>query len=455
MNLPTCGRILVVVSICGVIAACDRDVPNGPGGARGAIGTQTTAAADASPVEPAAAAGASARCPASTPPARVRTQVVVPSRPVVVPDRFMGMHLGLNQPQWISSSRAAIPAPAYPYDYARTLKADVDGQEERGFWSNIETSPGVYDWSYMDKWMNANAGHPVVWLIYATPVFYQKYPGEPSRWPSWPGIASPPTDAGHVALKNYARAAKARYGSQIAAFEVWNEPTLPWTGGATSHGDRWTPSWGQANAPQDPAPFFSGSASDLANIAYTLNTAGLGVPILGAGFVDQWKAGQHTVTRFLNAPVTLPGGGGTGKDHVQALSIHFYDYGFDPAMLIAVVDGYRTKLGAAGLPRLPIWGTETGAEFKGVFSANDARAPVNVQRWVLLAAAKGMNSLILYGHVSGTDALRLLGDPIGNAGMIAALTRAYGIRGSVICSAAVLVDDRVWVTTLEGENYAI
>lgn len=394
-------------------------------------------------------------CPAATPPAAVSRQLVTPSKPVAVPAAFMGIHRGLHQPQWLSNGYAAIPAPTYSYGYVRTLKVDVDGLEERGFWSNIEVSPGVYDWSYMDKWMSANVGHPVVWMVYGTPVFYQKYPGEPSRWPSWSGIASPPTDAGHEALKRFVQAAKARYGAQIAAFEVWNEPTLPWTGGATSYSDRWTPAWGQANAPWNPAPFFSGSASDLANIAYTLNNAGLGVPILGAAFVDQAETGQHTVTRFLNAPVTLPGGSGTGKNHVQALSVHFYDYGFDPSKLVSVVDGYRSKLSGAGVANLPIWGTETGAEGSGVFGANDSRAPVNIQRWVYLAAAKELKSMILYGHVSGTDAQRYLGDPINNTSVAAALDKASKIAGGVICNAAILSDGRVWITTQAGQNLAI
>jgi len=402
-----------------------------------------------------ATAAAAASCKAETAPAAVRTSLVSPASPVAVPSRFLGIHRGLNNPHWVSPAYAAIPAPTYRFDYVRTLKADVDGEAERGFWSNIETSPGVYNWSWMDKWMSANAGKGVIWMVYGTPTMYQKHPGEPSRWPSWPGIASPPTDAGHAALRNYVRAAKARYGSQIVAFEVWNEPTLPWGQSATSYNERWTPAWGNANAPSNPAPFFSGTASDLANIAYTLNAAALGVPVLGAGFVDQWDTYDHSVTRFLNAPVTLAGGSGTGKSHIQALSVHFYDYTFDPSKLVSVVDGYRAKLSAAGLPNLPIWGTETGGEQNGRFTANDPRAPVNIQRWVLLAAAKRMQSMVLYGHVSGTDALQYLGDPIRNTSVIAALDKVYAIGGSTICNAAVLTDGRVWVTTAAGGVFLI
>ena len=377
-------------------------------------------------------------------------ELVTPSAPVNVPAHFLGMHVGVQVPAWKPDGNAEIPAPTYGYGYARNLKVEVDGEEERGFWSNIETSPGVYDWSYMDKWMSANTGHPVVWLIYGTPTFYQLYEGEPSRYPSWLGIASPPTEAGHAALEVYAQSVIGRYGSQIVAFEVWDAPTLPWTGDPTSFDDRWTPEWGTANSPLEPAPFFSGSASELANIAYTLSHAGLNVPILGAGFADQSSGNQHTVTRFLDAPVTLPGGSGTGKDHIQGLSFHFADHSHTPVDLLAVVDGYRSKLGQAGVLNLPLWETACGAAGDGVFSSNDPRAPVAVLQWTLLGASKGLQSLIPLGHVSEPEATERLGDPVHNSAVIASLAEAFDINGRTICNAAVLVDGRVWVTTDDG-----
>ncbi len=399
--------------------------------------------------EPVAIAGS---CSAKTAPGAIKTTMVTPSAPVSVPKEFMGMHRSIHLPNWRPNGGAAIAAPTFPYGVVRNLRMEVDGQDERGFWRNIEVAPGVYDWSSVDQWAQANAGHPIIWMIYGTPSFYQKYPGEPSRWPSWTGIASPPTNEGHDALKRFAQAVKARYGTQIAAFEVWNEPTLPWTGGATSYDDRWSPEWGRANGQYYP-PFFSGSASDLANIAYTLNSANLGVPVIGAAFVDLWSDGSTTVERFLNAPVTLPGGWGTGKSHIQGLSTHFYDYNFTPDGLINHVDGYRKKLREAGIPDMPIWGTETGAEDGGVFSQFDWRAPIHVQRWVLIGASKGLQSLALYGHFGESDAIKYLGGTIDNPSVIASLTKAYQIGGQTICNAAVLTDGRVWVNTAQGQDF--
>ncbi len=390
-------------------------------------------------------------CTAKTAPGAIKTHLVRPGAPVTVPANFMGIHRGLHVPSYMPNAYSTIPAPTYDYGYVRNIKIEVGGAEERGFWLNIEKSPGVYDWSGVDQWVRANAGHPIIWTIYGTPTFYQKYPGEPSRWPSWPGIASPPSDAGHAALKRFAQAVKARYGAQIAAFEVWNEPTLPWTGGLTSYNDRWSAQWTKANG-QLP-PFFSGSASDLANIAYTLSSARLGVPVLGAGFVDLWRSGSNTVQRFLNAPVTLPGGSGTGKSHIQAMSMHFYDYGFNPEALISHVDGYRAQLDQAGLSNLPIWDTESGAEQGGQFYRFDPRAPINVQRWVLIGAAKRLQSLVLFGHFSGNEPTTQIGGPMDNPSTIASLREAFQIGGKTICNAAVLSDGRVWVNTKEGKDF--
>lgn len=415
--------------------------------------THTVTASQSGNVVDTSASVPGASCRAASAPGAIASTLVTPDHPVAVSKNFMGMHVSLNTPSYHANGYAPIPAPTYPYGYTRTLKVEVDGEEERGFWLNIEKSPGVYDWRYMDKWMAANAGHPVIWLIFGMPSFYAKYPGEPTRWPSYPGSASPPSNEGHEALKRYAQAAKARYGSQIAAFEVWNEPTLPWTGSATDYDERWSPSWGQANAPYNPTPFFSGSASDLANIAFTLNQANLGVPVLGAAFVDAWGTYSHAVTRFLNAPVTLPGGWGTGKNHIQALSVHYYDYSFSPADIVQAIDGYREKLRQAGVPNLPIWDTETGAEEGGRFSAYDYRAPISVQRWTLLGAAKGLESLVLYGHVSEDAITANLGNPIDNAEVAQSLREAAAIMGRTICNAAVLTDQRVWVTTADGKVF--
>ena len=92
-------------------------------------------------------------------------------------------------------------------------------------WPDIETSPGVYDWSALDALVSAAQEHGVeVTLVLAmTPSFYG------------PASTLPPTDL--TAYADYVRAVMTRYrdfnGQRgIAAYEVWNEGNVPtfWTG---------------------------------------------------------------------------------------------------------------------------------------------------------------------------------------------------------------------------------
>lgn len=377
--------------------------------------------------------------PAPPPPAAPARVFFTGSR--TVPIRFSGIHRGLHRPAWRSNGGAAIPVPTYAYDYARSLKAEVDGQEEVCFWSNIETSAGTYDWTRVDKWINAVAPRRVVWTVYGTPTFYQKYPGEAAPWPSWPGIQSPPTVAGHAALANFVRAVVARYGSQLAGLEVWNEPTFPWTSSATTYTDRFTPAWSTANA-GGAKPFFSGTATDLADVAFTIKSAAGSVPVLGFGLVDSHAASNTNFQKAANAPVSLAGATGTSKDHIDAWSVHFYDYSFTPNALIDVLIAYGVKIAATGRV-LPLWVTEVGAENSGVFTAGDSRAVTLIRKTSMISAAMGMQSIIFYGHFHSEDAAPNLGDPANSPNVSAALGQVQKLAGRTITKATETSDGEI------------
>ena len=397
---------------------------------------------------------ASMSCPTLAPPGIVQTDLTGSAAPFQVPQNYLGMHVSPADPD----TGAPISAPQYAYGYLRNLKVGSGSKGvERGFWQNIEIAEtpegqsGVYEWTHIDKWLEANPDHPVIWVIYGTPTFYQKYADQNDDY--WGGnlprgMHNPPADEKHYALKRYAQAVKTRYGARIAAFEVWDAPTLSY-GDAGNYSKRCDPSITDTNECPEQRRF-SGNASDLANIAYTLNQAGLDTPILGAGFVDQWEAEQYSVTRFLNAPVTLPGGSGTGKDHVQALSIQFFDYAFTPADLIVHIDGYRAKLDSAGIGNLPLWLTASGAAGTGSFLAGDSRAPTHIKRWAMIGAAKRLQSYVLYAHAEPGSAIPSLGDPVNDAAVQAAIADSYNLGGKTICDARLLSDGRVWLVTREG-----
>ena len=376
---------------------------------------------------------------------------IVQNASVAVPADFLGIHRSVNVPAWRPNGGAAVPAPTYPHQYVRTLKAEANGQEEVCFWRNIERTAGVYTWTDVDAWMTATAPRKIIWTVYGTPPFYGQFPTEPSRWPSWPGAASPLTAAGITALRNFVTALLARHGSRIAALEVWNEPTLPWTSPATTYTDRWSPAWGQANG-QTLAPFFAGTATDLANIAWAVQSVAGATPVLGCGFVDQWQPDAVTVAKFANAPVTAAGGSGTGKTHIDAWSIHFYDYDYQPNQLRAVIDGYAARFAAVGSGALPVWLTEVGAEQGGRYtSVGDDRAVTMIRRTALIAAAKGLRSAVYYGHINPQEALPFLGDPANAPNVSAALGFMAALAGRTIKDAAVLTDGDIFVEFSNGQ----
>ena len=92
-------------------------------------------------------------------------------------------------------------------------------------WSDIETSPGVYDWSRLDSYVHAAQQHDtqVTLVLAMTPSFYG------------PAPTLPPTVLSDYA--DYVRAVMTRYRNfhgprGIAAYQVWNEGNVPtfWTG---------------------------------------------------------------------------------------------------------------------------------------------------------------------------------------------------------------------------------
>lgn len=86
------------------------------------------------------------------------------------------------------------------------------------FWADVETSPGVYDFSWYDALVAELAARgilPHFILCYGNPVFTH------TAW-----FDPPLTSSAMEAFGKFAQAAAARYGRKGAHFEVWNEPDI-------------------------------------------------------------------------------------------------------------------------------------------------------------------------------------------------------------------------------------
>ena len=353
--------------------------------------------------------------------------------PFRVPDDYVGLHTdhGMGKP---------VPPPDYPYDAVRSLDADDAEDWPATQWSRIEREPGRYHWADVDRWIAASPGKTRIWVLFGCPKFYQKYPGEPWRYPYLPGGGSPPRDPAVAAA--FIRALCVRYPAGIHFVEIWNEPNFgPRKGGAAG---RW-PTYSRAPG------FFTGTAGDLAELSRVVKSAlPEGVKLMAAGWESQAKEGGpgNSLIRFSLAP---DGAGGKGRDHVDVLSVHAYTFNNDPNSMIGELRGYRERFREAGYkPGLAAYVTEVGAEAPLAWT-RDRPSPAdkisNVKRWLLIPAALGFSGVFLYKHSN----LPTLGDPARDPSIGRAITEVRGaMRGRAIVAAAVLDDQSIWVSFADG-----
>ena len=359
--------------------------------------------------------------------------------PLWIDPNFAGNHIQTGVPKWIRDGQpqaAIIPAPTYKYGYSRSLHANGNEADDPTFWWQVERVKGQYYWNDFDAWMKVAGDHPVIINLYGTPTFYQKYPGERSKWPNWHGLASPPTDGeGMRAYERFARAVIDRYGKKIVGLENWNEPNF-W---GTQSNSRWSPSVTNSNG----APFFSGTPVDLAKMQVaTYNaTKGTSTLAMSPAFTDEYKSSGSQMEVFLNTET----GVGQAKKYVEAACVHHYDYDVSTDALSNML-GYRELLKRVGL-NVDLWNTEIGAEVRAVFNNETAatRAPKRITYWGFVMAALGFRSAIFYGHLNAASRLKHLGDPVGVQPVIQALNLVHSIGGKSLREAAALVDGRIWL----------
>lgn len=94
-------------------------------------------------------------------------------------------------------------------------------------WDEINTAPGVYDWSTLDQVVaNAEAAgaKEILYVLGSTPLWAAKYPKASFPYYYGPGTASLPKNAG--VWKAWVRAVAQRYKGRITAYQPWNEANL-------------------------------------------------------------------------------------------------------------------------------------------------------------------------------------------------------------------------------------
>ena len=333
------------------------------------------------------------------------------ARRVTVDRRFFGVH-DADLTSW----------PQVPVGSVRLWDAGVT-------WREIETSPGVYDFTKLDAQVRAaNArGAEVTLVLGMTPDFYATR-GE--------GKTSMPVSLG--VWNNYVRAVVTRYsaanwGSRgIAAYQVWNEVNVTgyWTG-----------------TPYDMALLTKATWN-------TVKSVDPGALVLSPAFATRIREqidGMRGITKFAFAQVNhVP-----AWRYTNAISLNLYPldhYGSvvgTPEKSMQLLRKARKILGYGGMPaKKPIWNTEinygmpTGSRGgTGADALSPARQAAYVLRTLLLNAANKVRRVDWYAYDMGylangkTLGNTRLSDPGDRttptvAGRAFALAQAWMMRGN-------------------------
>lgn len=304
-------------------------------------------------------------------PAALGTSIL--AAPVAVPSGFFGTHRQVGK-----------TAGGLNYAFERNHDAGTGTM-----WFQIHTAAGVYDWTALDKWVDECAGREIVFTIFGTPTWASARPTETSPYGVL-GIAAEPTNM--ATLADFTTALVTRYLGRINTLEVWNEPK--YIVGSSS--------------------YFSGTPAKLAEIARTIYTAAKAVDpaitIIGVGATGLAKDFAPTVgdvwtNDFLAA---ADGATGTGKDWIDALSVHAYIHdNFNTLENLLHLADTVNEIKSTNSLAMDVWVTEFGfiTPTFNAYEPQEAKANM-MARYILYMIAAGYTRLIHYSY----------GGPIGWGG---------------------------------------
>lgn len=305
-------------------------------------------------------------------------------QPIEVPKDFVGMHFH----RW-PIGQPLSPAPTYNYGAVRSH--DFSGPGKGIFWTSIHKAPTAFDWSLIDKWVDAHhrQGKTLVYTVYGTPEWLASVPAQ--KDPYWhQGGSSAPKQL--EPLSDFIHALVSRYNSggtrRIQFLEIWNEPFFR----------------------NDPKDFWIGSADQLASMGRAIyqaaKSADPGVRILTPGFTGDLvgsfrpeKALAHdgVVQQYLAAS---DGHGASGAQWCDAVAFHAYNSTLTagPGGLVERILLLASLLAALKVEH-PLYCTEAGFMPSTPFAHADSHTrAVMLRKLATLCAALGVRGLYFYSH---------------------------------------------------------
>lgn len=279
-------------------------------------------------------------------------------------------------------------------------------------WNQIETTPGVYDWSRVDAMVRLAAAHRsrVLLVLGQTPSFHAVNPAAPGFYGS--GATSMPSQ---TAWKSYVTAAAVRNKTvwkNAVDFQVWNEANV--------------------------SGFWSGSPAEMAALtlwtrAY-LNAAGNKTKLVAPALVTRLYNQQQWIKSFY---AQKPGGRNVSS-YVDALSFQLYPLATGtPEDSMALLGKVKTVLKKNKILK-PIYNTEVNYGLVGgaMTGPQANAAPIsaaardsNVARTYLLNAQNGVSRVYWYSWdlqgISNTPMVTSNGTTLTAAGRSLGVVRSW------------------------------
>jgi hypothetical protein len=239
-------------------------------------------------------------------------------------------------------------------------------------WNQVETTPGVYNFSRLDAIVKSARAHKATTLIVLgqTPSFHSRKPKQVGSY--GPGAASMPDLAAWTA---YVQAVAERYAGDDVAFQIWNEANVE--------------------------GYWNGTPRQMAKLTAAARTVLDGmtpVPTLVAPAMAVRNIGQRAGLRDLYAQKVS---GVPVADMVDVVSLQLYpEVEEGPERSLALLDAARGILARAGVAAdKPIWDTEVNYGLQGGEPATPAtteQQQANVALTYLLNAAGGIGRVYWY-----------------------------------------------------------
>lgn len=280
-----------------------------------------------------------------------RVSPSLPSAATPVPSSFFGLSVG---------SFESVTSPL-PYAAARTWGAYPNIE-----WTDINSAPGTYNFSDLDKYiaLNVGKGRDILYTFGRTPTWASADPTAPGA--GGPGECAPPADLQY--WDDYVTAIATHVGGKIKYWELWNEPQDP----EFYCGD---------------IPTMVSMAQQAYNIIKEINPKALVVTPSVVG-----PEGPAWLESFLSEG---------GASYVDIISFHGY-WSQTAEDINTVIASYRSVMLTTGVEGEPLWDTEASWTTSPTQYISDADGQAAfLAKYYLLHWSAGVSRFYWYAYDGG------------------------------------------------------